>query len=233
MPYLGDYVGHLLSEISMARMQADLETVRMAELYAAHPLLRTMPVPRMRLPEVDLEIPVLIEASEEPRAGESARGGASLPDLRLKFDEVVAAHLSKAGLAPTAEEGAKLGAALDERLARHEVPAEVSIDVNRVADDLTSTALRVLGDLRSGRAAAELAIPATVAAELKDAVRLEFLKLRTAPPRLTVLVTSAAIREAGDAQNLTRLRLRVSEQSVEWTSVESDDGSRRDFLVPE
>ena len=86
MPYLGDYLGQLLSEIAIARMQADLETVRLAELYAAHPLLRTLPVPHLRLPEVALEIPVLIEASEEPRAGESARGGATLADMRLRFD---------------------------------------------------------------------------------------------------------------------------------------------------
>ncbi len=65
MPNLGDYLGQLLSELSIARMQADLETVRLAELYAMHPLLRTMPVPHMRLPDVDLEIPVLIKASED------------------------------------------------------------------------------------------------------------------------------------------------------------------------
>ena len=64
-------------------------------------------------------------------------------------------------------------------------------------------------------AAAEPAVPKAIAAELRDVVRLEFLKLRTPPPRLMVLVTSAELREAGAAENLTRLRLKVSEQGVE------------------
>jgi len=230
MPYLGDYLGHLLSEISIARMQADLETVRLAELYATHPLLRTMPVPHMRLPDVELEIPVLIKTFEEPRAGESARGGAPLVDMKRKFDEVLATHLSKSGVELSPAHRKKLRAALDERLTLHGVPTEIAVDVHRVADDLTSTALRVVGELRP--TPAEPAIPPPLAAELKETVRLEFLKLRTPPPRLTVLVTSAEIREAGTAENLTRLHLKVSEQGVEWTTIESE-GVRRDRLVPE
>jgi len=228
MPYLGDYIGQLLSEISIARLQADLETVRLAELYAAHPLLRTMPVPHVRLPDVDLEIPVLIKASEEPRAGESARGGATLADVSRKFDEVLAAHLSKVNIALSAADRKKLRSAIDERLTVTRVPVEISVDVHRVADDLTSTALHVVGELRP----AKPAIPPPIAAELREVVRLEFLKLRTPPPRLTVVVTSAEIREAGTAENLTRLRLKVSEQGVEWTTIESE-GVRRDRLVPE
>ena len=232
MPYLGDYIGQLLSEISIARLQADLETVRLAELYAAHPLLRTMPVPHVRLPEVDLEIPVLIKASDEPRTGESARGGATLADVSRKFHEVLTAHLSKAGIALSAADRKKLRSALDERLTVTRLPAEISVDVHRVADDLTSTALHVLGELRPTSDTAKPAIPPPIAAELREAVRLEFLKLRTPPPRLTVVVTSAEIREAGTAENLTRLRLKVSEQGVEWTTIESE-GVRRDRLVPE
>jgi len=232
VPYLGDYLGHLLSEISIARMQADLETVRLAELYATHPLLRTMPVPHMRLPDVELEVPVLIKTVEEPRAGESARGGAPLVDMRRKFDEVLATQLSKAGVELSPAQRKKLRVALDERLSLHAVPTEIAVDVHRVADDLTSTALRVVGELRSTPDTAEPAVPPPVAAELRETVRLEFLKLRTPLPRLTVLVTSAEIREAGTTENLTRLRLKVSEQGVEWTTIESE-GVRRDRLVPE
>lgn len=232
MPYLGDYLGQLLSEISMARMQADLETVRLAELYAAHPLLRTMPVPHMRLPDVDLEIPVLIKASQEPRAGESARGGVALADISRKFDEVLTQHLVRTGVKLSNAESKKLRAALDERLTSTGTPTEVSIDVHRIADDLSSTALRVVGELRPTSDIAKPALPPMIAAELREAVRVEFLQLRTPPPRLTVLVTSAEIREAATAENVTRIRLKVSEQGVEWTTTESD-GVRRDRLVPE
>jgi len=230
MPYLGDYVGQLLSEISIARMHADLETVRLAELYATHPLLRTMPVPHVRLPEVELEIPVLVKAVEEPRAGESARGGLPLPEIRRQFDKVLASHLARSDISLSAAELKKLRSAIDERLALYAVPTETAVDVHRVADDLTSTALYAIEGLRPKLSSTEPAIP--LVTELKEAVRTEFLKLRTCPPRLTVLVTSAELRESGTAENVTRLRLKVSEQGVEWTTIEAD-GVRRDRLVPE
>ena len=231
MTYLGDYLGQLLSEISMARMQGDVETLRLAELYAAHPLLRTMPVPHFRVPDVDVEIPVLIKASEEPRAGESTRGGAKLAEMRSTFDKVLSASLSSADITLSPANNKRLRTALDQRLSIHGLPSEVSIDVKRVADDLTATAAQVIGQLRP-QPGGEVASSPTFVTALSEAVQLEFLKLRTAPPRLTVLVTSAELRESGTSENVTRLRLKVSEQGVEWKTIESQ-GTTRDRLVPE
>src|SRR5437868_1648504 len=98
MPYLGDYIGHLLSEITIARMHADLESVRVAELYASHPLLRNMPVPHFRLPDVDLDIPVVVSKVEEAREGESSRGGSSVVDMRKAFDQVLKIRLASSGV---------------------------------------------------------------------------------------------------------------------------------------
>lgn len=216
----------------MARMQADLETVRLAELYASHPLLRTMPVPHVRLPEVELEIPALIKATEEPRTGESTRGGVTAAVMGRKFDQVLETHLTKAGISLSAADRETLRSALDARLTLTGLPTEVSVDVHRLADDLTSTALRVVGELKLRSGASEPTIPPPIAAELKETARVEFLKVRTPPPRLTVLVTSAELREAGTAENVTRLRLKISEQGVEWATIESN-GVQHDRLVPE
>jgi hypothetical protein len=220
MPYLGDYLGHLLSEITIARMQADLEAVRVAELYASHPLLRNMPVPHFRLPDVDLDVPVVIKQVEEPRADESPRGGAAIADMRKSFDKVLAANVASRGVDLAPEQKRKLKAVLDARTAALSQPAETSVDVNRVADDLAAAAT------------AALAEPRLLEAELKSAARLEFLKLRKPPARLSILATTQEIRDAGPAENVTRIRLKISEQAVEWTTVESD-GQTRERLVPE
>lgn len=239
MPNLGDYLGQILSEITLARMQADIETIRLAEIYAAHPLLRTLPVPHVRLPEVDLDIPVIIKSSEQPGAGQSLRGGTSLAAMRKKFDDILVTHLAKAGTPLTQALAPKLKAALDDRLTRHGLPTESAIDVNRVADDLAATAVRILGEVDPATSAAPIpsaAPPSAAQAEmekqLKAEVRLEFLKMRKPPPRLVALVTSAELREAGPAENLTRLKLKVTEQGLEWTSYEAG-GAELDRLVPE
>src|SRR4051812_7222602 len=98
MPYLGDYIGHLLSEITMARVQADLEAVRLAEMYASHPLLRHMPVPHFRLPTMTLDVPVAIKGMEEAKIRESPRGDVPLPVMRERFAAVLTSHMERAGI---------------------------------------------------------------------------------------------------------------------------------------
>jgi hypothetical protein len=233
MPYLGDYLGQILSEITIARLQADLETIRLAELYASHPLLRTMPVPHMRLPEVNLEIPVLIKEAAEPRTGESARGGVPDQDIIIRgFRNVLDAHLSRANFTVTRAESRRLDALLRTRLAETKSPPEISVDVHRIAADLITTALRFLEEARDSSETDRPSITPSATVELTEAVRLELLKLRAMPPRMTVLVTSAELREMGSAENVVRLRLKVSEEGVEWTTIDID-GIQRDRLVPE
>lgn len=257
MPYLGDFLGQLLSEITVARMHADLETVRLAELYASHPLMKYMPVPHLRMPDVDVEIPVVMKQPEEPRGGESPRGGAKVKELRARFASVLDAHLSRARLAVPTADRQRLDAALDESATRLSGPSETSVDVNRIADAFTETVTRALGGaVRLGAAPAAAAGPGTspppgaarppgdavtpapsgadgdFARALREAARMDFLKARAPPPRLMALVTTSEVREAGTPEHLTRLRIKVSEQAVEWTTVESE-GRRQERLVPE
>lgn len=62
MSELSETLGHLLCEITRARMAADREAVRIARQYAeeADGLLRHFPVPRMRLPALELTLPVVV-----------------------------------------------------------------------------------------------------------------------------------------------------------------------------
>lgn len=230
MPSLGDYLGQLLSEISIARMQADLESVRIAEIYSSHPLLRSMPVPRMRLPNVDMQIPLVIQASDEPREGESPRGGYSLEQLRAKFTDVFDAQLASEQIALSAASRRQLDAALNETMEAHDVMSESSIDVFGFADALTNAALTHIGELGPKRVRG--LIRPDFALQLKSAVRRAFLLERTPPPRLTVLVTTAEIREAGGPEVITHLNLKVSEEGLEWTTIQSENGEY-ERLVPE
>jgi len=232
MSNLGDYLGLLLSEIAMARMQADLETVRIAELYASHPLLRRMPVPHIRLPDVDLDIPVLIREVQPPREGESPRGGVPAAELRKRFDEVLQAQLLRSGvkLSPSAQR--KLQLALDAQETSAKEPVELAIGVHRAADHYTATALTVIKQVTVTPRGEATPATAIDEAALRDDVRNAFLQLRAQPPRLDVVVTSAEIREGATPDNVTRIRLKVTEQGVEWTSIQSN-GASRDILVPE
>ena len=122
MPYLGDYLGHLLSEITIARMQADLEAVRVAELYATHPLLRTFPIPHFRLPDVDLDIPVVIQKLDNQSPNAPPRGAPPLTAMRQAFEQAATRQFRSEGLTLDREKRKSWQTALDEQMAALMLP---------------------------------------------------------------------------------------------------------------
>jgi hypothetical protein len=63
MADLSDFLGHILEEITRARVSADTEAVRTAKRYAADPdgLLKYFSVPRVRLPNVEITAPMIVK----------------------------------------------------------------------------------------------------------------------------------------------------------------------------
>lgn len=229
MPYLGDYIGYLLSEITIARMHADLEAVRIAELYSDHPLLRSMPIPHFRLPDVEMDIPVVVKQMEEQPDDELPKGAPALTDMRNVFDTVVRKILVEDDIRLRPDDKKKLKIILDRKTIDLYQPREVAIDTNRVADELSKTASEFLTETDG---LIDPSCQPELEERLKKGARTEFHKLRKPTPRLHVLVTTSEIREAGPSENLLRLKLRITEEAFEWTTIESE-GKRRDKLVIE
>jgi len=230
MPNLGDYLGVLMAEIIIARAQADLETIRTAELYASHPHLKHFPVPHLRLPTVTLDVAYAVDKSEEVPAKGSPRGNIDPAAMRKAFREQVSQVLTRRGL--------KL---------EKQAAAQVDDAVARVADGLTTPAggavalmAAAAGFADATVAAIAQAAPETVkdpkaaglAQELKQAGFTAFLPLRELPPRLSVLVTKKDLMEMKNPDLLSRVRLTISEEGQEWTVIESE-GKSNDRLVPE
>lgn len=232
MPYLGDYLGHLMTEITNARVQADLESVRLAELYASHPLLKYMPVPHFRLPTVTMDVPVGIKEIE------SEKKGAQTPDqilanMRRNFDKFLIPHLKSTGIKPEQETIKKISQALDDKLVSLKPIPEIPLSITHITDEFVNSVIKVLREsgteketlLEEGRLD-------QLAEELKHSSYVEFSHFLRSPPRLDVLVTTAELRESGPRDILANLRLTISESGVEWTTIESK-GKTQNRLVPE
>ena len=229
MPHLGDYLGHLLSEITIARMHADIETVRVAEQYAADPLLRNMPVPHFRLPNVEIDVPVVVKQVEEQPADALPRGAPTLADMQKAFDKVLKTKLSEEGICLQPAQRNKLNSALNTKIASLKRPTSIAFSVHRIAGELARVASETLTEPDGPVESARRPI---LEKKLKEAARVEFLGLRKPPPRLVVLATTAEIREAGPSEVITRLNLKVTEEAFEWTTIESD-GREQERLVVE
>jgi hypothetical protein len=227
MPNLGDYLGNLISEVTLARMQADIEAVRIAELYSSHPLLKNMPIPHFRLPAVELDVPVVIKDLKVSEGKDTPRGTPSLAESRVAFNKVLAKALSEKKVRLSATQSKSLKKALDRKVVSLTQPKEVSVDVNRVAKEFSSAIVESLADSKLDAKSKE-----GLENKIYDLARVEFLNLRKEPSRLQVLVNTSQIREAGPTETITKLHLRITEEAFEWTSIDLD-GKKEDRLVIE
>lgn len=227
MPNLGDYLGNLIAEVTIARMQADIEAVRVAELYSNHPLLRNMPIPHFRLPAVELDVPVVIQNLQKPDSKTATRGTPSLAETRVVFEKVLKKTLNEEKVRLTSKQNRDLKKSLDRKVLSLTQPREVAVDVNRAAKEFSSVVTKTLSASRlNDKTKAELE------QKITELARVEFLNLRKQPSRLQVLVNTTDIREAGPTENITRLHLKITEEAFEWTSIDSD-GKKEDRLVLE
>jgi len=227
VPNLGDYIGQLLTEITVARMKADLEAIRIAELYASHPLLRHMPVPHFRLPEIQLEVPISVPQAD---GGAAAAPPPKAPEFNAvvqRFHAILDSELQRQGVQLTDEKRVAVGNAIAEAGRNLDLPDEIAVDTNRIADGLTASVMKILHDVVPQTAATKGGGPdpiATLRDSLRAQARLDLLKTKAGPARLNVLVTSQEVREAGP-QNIMRLNLKITEENVEWTAIETDGES--------
>ena len=219
MPDLGDFLGALLGQLAEARLHGDVETLRVADIYASHELLKHLPVPRFRMPEVRIDMPAVVEkATGKPSAPFDLRKTtASILDAVRQGLEDKKIPLTRA---EDAELVQRVGRVLDEAV---KAPAPPS--ATGVADRVTSA----LRDVAPRTATEEHAVTLR---EVRGDVMRVFAVARAGSTRISILPHTGAVREVPDADRLIRIHLVISEEAVEWTTIESESGPR-DRLVQE
>jgi hypothetical protein len=228
MPYLGDFLGSLLAEVTLSRMHADREAVRLAELYAGDPILKHFPVPRFRTPTVSMRVPVAVAELESPKATKGLPGIVDPARLKPVFIAALDEELAPSPFTLSREARRRIARAVETKAQALTDAQEPPASVRGIADELTEMALAELPQPALG----EEVDPQVTAFRYALRNRLEqaLIAIRLPPPRLNVLVTEAELREAGPG--LVQLELTLSEDAVEWTVIDQL-GQRESRLVPE
>lgn len=226
MSDLGEVIGAVLAGLAHARRLADEETAAIAEYYRDNELLSGLAAPRLRLPEVTVDLPLLIDDHEAAREGE-AESPTKVARLVLAelttFAEARRLTLPR-GFGPRLRQGLKKaytqlptrGRGLRTRygLATEKVVGQVIAE-----DDFIERFPRsVRGDLVKLLAAR---------------ARGEALKNPTRGPGLGVTVLTADVREGADPATVARLSIKLREEGLEWVVEEDDEGRRTSRLLPE
>lgn len=225
---LGKYIGAVLAEVTNARVLADLESARIAQLYASHPLLAAMPIPRFRLPNVSLDLPFAVENVAPPPT--AALFASEMETLRLNIDGVIDQELTQIELKLTADSKKRLTAALNRLFDRIKASDSLfAFDAIETSDEAVTTALAVI---KATTPAARGMVPSTFESSLRSQFATEFLKVQSQPSRVMVQVVASKLKELASPQLLTRIRLTISEEGVEWTQTNPLDDSSK-ILLPE
>jgi hypothetical protein len=231
MPNLNEYLGGLFNSIASARVISDLQTAQLAEQYAQHEILRHFSVPRMRIGDVELTIPIAIQGMSER----------SEPQLSPVGNEEF-----KSGVYRTIVGSVSLA----------ELPLLASQALNTTLTDLTKTLANNLKNGAFEESIKDFAVNATerfieIGQKYNLFVAIKFSRDRVVAnvyeygvrtvkevvekpvlDQLSVIGESHLLREQRP-EDIVRIKLIVGESGMEWQTIENEDGSVSRKLLPE
>lgn len=228
MPDLGQLMGTLLSCLAHARRIADEETAAIAEYYRTNPLLEGMSLPRVRVPELVIDMPMLIEGSQDAEAN-------ILQDPVL-IKAAVLEELQKS----TKREGLTLTPAIHARF-----ESEVNTELARMKTGggergyPRETVVKAV-DLAFARTLGEEAhdpIPAgqvrRITTDLRSRAADVAFKKVGVPPRINASILTEDIKNRAPTAVVARIRLVLKEEGLEWSVAQNEDGTVSRRLSPE
>jgi hypothetical protein len=219
---LESVIGSVVSAVAQARRIADEESVAIAEYYRQHPRLCDLSAPRIRLPEVTVDLPVVVDDHTTGSPGTVATPAVVNAAARNAIKESLKAHDQRlpSGVLSTFRDSfaAKVGDKPDVTEAR------------AVYADAADTALAAVF------ADDSMALDAVAADRLRTSVRRAVdeatIGRAAIGPRTSVSIKSSEIA-ARDPGTVTTIRLSIREEGMEWTEIQNEDGSVTSRLVPE
>jgi hypothetical protein len=234
MPKLNEYIGGLVSSITNARVLSDLQTVKVAEEYAKHKLLKHFSVPRMRIDDVEMTIPIAMD-----ELNQTAEKGIE-PIDKSRFNALVYKEiLNSIGLASLpAKHSQKIRSEISAKTIQLETRLRAENDIiylKTYSEEVASLVKSVFADEALGALRGKVSInPEKIAAALENKLSGE---IKLADPKrllgnLNVIVESQKLREHRP-ENILYIKLKISEDGMEWNISENSKGQIEERLLPE
>ncbi len=239
MVKLGDYLSTLFTEITKARVEADLVSLNVAREYGRDEYLKHFPVPHVRVRSIDVTMPVVVEGVDEKSLEEYRK-----PVDAAIVEKVVAestntvlkrnnlkAPSSLASPAVTAnKEAVSLRTPITLTKERLVAQTYASIDPRRIADDHAALVIEALKAQKTSLRGLDVSV---LEKEIRDEVEANLAKLKPAPPKIDVQVATSKVRESAGKENVTYLTFTIYEDAFEWATSLDEKGNEKRTLTPE
>lgn len=230
MADLSQLIGALMTSLAHARRIADEETANIAEYYRDTPLLQGLSLPRVRVPEMVLELPLMVEKLEEGEENELEHSAKIRKQLVAELDE--SARRNEA----TLSKRFRLHFRLHIRrmmgrfnaIGTHSKTHHTKEQVIKMAE---------MAFLNAKKASQDTKLTPTQTREIIDDLRERAARIALskvgAPNIIDATIVTSEVKEKASAGNVGRLRMVIREEGIEWSVGTAEDGTTKSTLVPE
>lgn len=231
MAKLHEYIGGLFSSITNARVMSDLQTIKVAEEYAKHNLLSTFSVPRMRIDEIEMTIPVAISDVEE-KVVKSKIQPIDGTKLGAIVQKEISANINPSAISPQILTQIQTDITKRSQLLEQSLKESRGKEaLNDYVKDITESFLRTL---KSNRIDATNVMSQDKLEKLLDAVLQREVKVTEERQLgdLNVIVEGHKLKEQ-KPESIMYIKVKISEEGMEWNRTENNDGNVDSKLIPE
>ncbi|MBC8756513.1 hypothetical protein H2O64_17710 [Kordia sp. YSTF-M3] len=248
MANLQDYLGTLVASVNQARVLADIESANIAEQYAQHRLLKHFSIPRMKMQNVEFTIPVAIEDVEttEPADYQPIDNRTF---VSRAYDELINIYQIKSfDRASSLKIRQALYKEADLLEAKLKSGETIENALRNFSDTIADQTLRIktpsvsTTSLTSGVVSAEASAPKEKAVITRDVMSQKILarlqpevkpkEMQRNIENANVIVEASRLREQ-KTENMVFIKMTVLEESMEWHTIENENGDSISRLSPE
>jgi hypothetical protein len=238
MADLSEFLGNLVSSISESRVNSDLQSIRIAQQYAKDKLLQHFAVPRMRIENVELTIPIAIDEFETKNENSTLE-----PINNATFSSITYQQILKSILVDKLP--SDISRELKSKISDYIKLLEAQINVNQIENSLMNYSKSITEIVISKVAEIYRSQNKKINKEQLNLIKndleknlQEYLKneIKTKSGSTSnfanVIVESSKLREI-KSENIIMIKMNISEQGMEWIKMENDKGEVVSKLMPE
>ena len=268
---LGEFIGGVMAGVARARRDADMTAAAIAEEYRLNSLLSQVPAPRIRLSNIELDIPVLL-SSADSAATRSGGGAAMTPEgavaalqevirrerddrfLIDRFSELAlrdmhvifggrVTDISGEAIARAAQIAFTAAhsehAARPQSVAKKDEPKLKEARRGRKEEDTKEESKRPDEEASMGpgthvmQSNEELVFLNRMRNILDIESRRIGREIESPGPSIQILPQTEMVRSMGTDSTVTRLKLKLLEEGLEWSTSQDEQGNQIGTLTPE
>lgn len=236
MPTLKDYLGSLVKDLNYARVIADVESANIAKMYAEHDLLKHFSIPRMKIQDTEFTIPVAIDELEKSVETDYqpidnkhfyTKTYAEIKNVFKvsSFNRDISTALRKAIFAQidTLEKSVKSG-------------ADIRTSLNDFSESISDISIKAIKSDKQARAVFERALKFQDINDDQIREKLvenlaKYLQPEIKPREMTGKIENAKVTVESDKlkdkkpDTLLYIKLKITEESMEWQTIEDAEGN--------